>query len=407
MGGMSYIRDTKITMQRVISSGNGRLILFTRAQILTLPVSHAIIQTKSCEEATMQFISGKIGGKIKIEAKLRNCTKAFIATAYFCPRESTWEALKEIRNLSLMYRNRDKDYVITDPDKLMELADSSYAEVRYVPDLHAKVYYGVRKKGSCFAFIGSANLTNDGLFSNHEAGILLDSRNPGDLGKIKEISEWLQALWSENINNKFDTAEHDRAVAARVRETRAKVEIHPWKGNTETNFKKDWTKINYWMLKTTEGKNGVSHWREFLNERVIAIGFADSACEGHCMVRYFKDFKEGDIVLICRGYSKQMYVRLYGVARVTGPYRNRKPHSIIEHEDNGRLYQQWHRRRKADVMAFPDNFKIPVETLKACLKSDKDRKTGSRTQTIHPIRDHRSFEKLSNELSKYDITIDI
>jgi hypothetical protein len=44
----------------------------------------------------MEFISGKIGSKINSEAELRNSKEAIIATAYFCPRAPTMEALKRI-----------------------------------------------------------------------------------------------------------------------------------------------------------------------------------------------------------------------------------------------------------------------------------------------------------------------
>jgi len=270
----------------------------------------------------MEFISGKIGSKIDIETKLRNSGEVIIATAYFKPRPSTMEALKKVGNLSLMYRNKDADYLITDPCKLMELTNNKGAEVRYVPDLHAKVYYGIRKKGSCFAFVGSANLTNDGLFSNHEAGILLDSKNPDDLDTIKKISVWLTELWDENIANKFDKAEHDRAVAVRARErARAKEvrEIHPWKENSE-KYGKDWENIHYYAIMPGKQKEGEDFHREFKEYKVVGIGYKDEpGKEGGKMVTKIKELCKGDLILVCRGYNT-LYnhkVRIFAIARIT------------------------------------------------------------------------------------------
>lgn len=272
----------------------------------------------------MELMVGKIGGKNKtdIETKLRNAKETIIATCYLKPSSTVMESLKRIPELKLVY---SQEYQITDPESLWELV-SNGAEARYVPiddpngRLHAKVYHCILKNGSRFAFVGSANLTYDGFFKNQEAGILFYSQNRGDLATIKKISEWLTELWGKYEGNAFDESEYKRAKYQHEMAKRqlASSKIHPWKQNTKSNFGKDWRKIRYWVLKTTNGPSGDDYWNCFVEEKIIAIGWAlDSG-----RARKFREFNIGDIVLVCNGYRPNTRddtpIRIKGVARVLG-----------------------------------------------------------------------------------------
>ena len=74
-----------------------------------------------------------------------------------------------------------EEFTINDPQKLEQL---STAVKRSVPPdskdgkLHAKVLLADMPDGSSWALIGSANLTEQGLFFNQEACIALSSSEP-------------------------------------------------------------------------------------------------------------------------------------------------------------------------------------------------------------------------------------
>jgi hypothetical protein len=101
-----------------------------------------------------------------------------------------------------------------------------------------------------------------------------------------------------------------------------------------------------WLLKTTAGDTGIDHWKHFLQENVVSIGWNNLKPDPTAMsqsaltvefeklypesrrtaqhaaktIHTFKDvWHVGDIVIICRGYppnSKQP-VHIYGFARIT------------------------------------------------------------------------------------------
>jgi hypothetical protein len=272
----------------------------------------------------MELVTGKIGSKNKadIETILKDAKELIIATCYLKPNSTVKEYLKKIPKLKLIY---SQEYQITDPESIWELF-SNGAEVRYVPvndsngRLHAKVYYCILKNGSRFAFVGSANLTYEGLFKNQEVGVLFGAQNRRELATIKKISEWLTNLWKKYEGNVFDESEYKRAkrqhnIAKRLL-TSSK--IHPWKQNTKSKWGKDWHKIRYWVLKTKDGSSGDDFWNWFLEEKVIAIGWAiDSG-----RARMFRKFNIGDIVVVCNGYRPNTrdntHILIKGVARVLG-----------------------------------------------------------------------------------------
>lgn len=344
----------------------------------------------------MELMVGKIGDKNKtdIETKLRNAEEAIIATCYLKPGSTVMESLKRIPELKLIY---SQEYQITDPESLWELV-STGAEVRYVPihdpngRLHAKVYHCILKNESRFAFVGSANLTYDGFFKNQEAGVLFDSQNRSDLATIKRISEWLTDLWGKYQGNAFDESEYKRAKRQHEMAKRllASSKIHPWKQNTKSKWGKDWRKIKYWVLKTTDVPSGDDYWNYFVEEKVIAIGW--SLYSGRA--RKFREFNIGDIVLVCNGYwpntRDETPIRIKGVARVLGEAYKGK---------NSKWWKNGG-KRKAIIQV------IDKEVEKGLMAEYLDRR--SLAMATHEIDRPDYFEKLAIKLyEEYGIRIDV
>src|ERR1035441_4397978 len=111
-------------------------------------------------------------------------------------------------------------------------------------------------------------------------------------------------------------------------------------------------KPRYWAIKTTEGGSGQNdHWREFLDEQVVAVGWkpvkinpdqfrdrrnqfidkvvdrygrtlrAGGSSPGYAartIYKFANEWREGDVALICAGYrpNQTKPVRIYGIARV-------------------------------------------------------------------------------------------
>jgi len=336
----------------------------------------------------MEFMVGKIGGKNKnnIETKLRNATEAIIATCYLKPSSSVIEYLGGIPKLKLIY---SQEYQITDPESLWELV-SSGAEVRYVPindpdgRLHAKVYCGVIKGGTLFAYVSSANLTHDGFFKNQEAGVLFDSQNRGDLVTIKKISKWLMSLWKKYEGNAFDESEYKWAKSQHemAKRSLAPPSIDPWKLNTKFQWGRDWRKIRYWVLKTTDVPSGDDYWNDFMKEKVIAIGW--SLDSGHA--KKFMEFNIGDIVLICNGYRPNTRddtpIRIKGVARVLGEAYK---------DENSRWWKDGG-KRKAIIQV------IDKEVGKGLMANYLHR--GSLAEATHKVDRPDYFERLAINLYK-------
>lgn len=341
----------------------------------------------------MEFMVGKIG-KNNIETKLRNGTEAIIATCYLKPGWTVMESLKRIAELKLIY---SQEYQTTDPESLWELV-SSGAEVRYVPinnpdgRMHAKVYYGVLEDGTQFAYIGSANLTYDGFFKNQEAGVLFDAQNQGDLVTIKKISEWLMDLWEKYEGNAFDESEYKRAKRQHemAKRSLASGKVHPWKLNTKSQWGRDWRKIGYWVLKTTDVPSGDDYWNDFVREKVVAIGWSlDSG-----RAKKFMEFNIGDIVLICDGYRPNTRddtpIRIKGVARVLGePYKDK----------NSRWWKDGGKRNAI--------IEVIDKKVEKGLMADYLHR-GSLATATHKVDSPDCFERLATKLyEEYGVRIDV
>lgn len=93
--------------------------------------------------------------------------------------------------------DRTRTYVITRPPREayqqagMELLRlSPYVEIRYNPDIHAKLYIcWYREEEENFALFGSGNLTSSGLRYNLELGMMILARSHGKK-LIRELYDW-------------------------------------------------------------------------------------------------------------------------------------------------------------------------------------------------------------------------
>ncbi len=103
--------------------------------------------------------------------------------------------LKDV--LKRINTDRTRTYVVTRPPHEpyqqagMELLKMSpYVEIRYNPDVHAKLYIcWHREEEESFALFGSGNLTSGGLRYNLELGMLILARGHGKK-LIRELYDW-------------------------------------------------------------------------------------------------------------------------------------------------------------------------------------------------------------------------
>lgn len=103
--------------------------------------------------------------------------------------------LKDV--LKRINTDRTRTYVVTQPPREpyqqagMELLQMSpYVEIRYNPDVHAKLYIcWHREEEESFALFGSGNLTSGGVRYNFELGMMILARGHGKK-LIRELYDW-------------------------------------------------------------------------------------------------------------------------------------------------------------------------------------------------------------------------
>jgi HKD family nuclease len=285
----------------------------------------------------MNFIGDGIG-KLLLE-KLAQATEVQVASAFFNPGVSMLEMLAALPSLDLVI---SEEFTINDPYKLERLLR---ANVRSFPmdhadgKLHAKVFIAKLTDESYWALLGSANLTQQGLFANQEACVELHSSKPEDRAAILDIRHWFQEL--------YDSAgQTDMAEAKRIfdQRSRYRLELRPTLPPIRP--------IEYWAIKTTSGGAGAEeHWPRLLSEGIVAIGWEELSVDPSIVseaelrdalrkilppekpgsvnfaVDIFNKFinmPEGSIIVLCRGFTpnqKKKPVHIYAFARVTGPFR--------------------------------------------------------------------------------------
>lgn len=284
----------------------------------------------------MEFLSGNIGTEITEE--IAKADAVDIASAYFHPGGQEAELLHQVPELRIYV---SEDFTISDPFTLRSLAADN--RVKCIPPssdggkFHAKVILCHRKNRAKVAFVGSANFTGPGLFSNHETCVKLETQ--GDTSAIEDIEQWVMRL--ENLSHipDWDQAcrRHERVKASPATRT----------GSRENT--------NYWILKTRSGsamkdpsEDKEDYWDDFRSEGVIAIGWTElsfnplgrsrqeirdrlsaagrKTSSAHSIDKFVNGITVGDLVLLCRGYAPEgsaassEKVLFYGYARVEGDF---------------------------------------------------------------------------------------
>ncbi len=337
----------------------------------------------------MRFVSDHVGDEVVRE--LTGASSVRIAVAYFKPDDPTLGAIQSAQHLKLVV---SEEFTVTNPHQLGTLPRQS---VHSVPTddpqgkLHAKVVIVRRTNGSRWAYVGSANMTTQGLFSNQEAGLVLDSK--ADSVAIDDVEQWFAQLWDRS-------AEPDLVAACAIYDNQANYQLVRRPAGAATSAP------GYWALKATEGSDGVSHWLDFQADRVVAIGW--SGCPGDPSqmsdaqlraalatgiglvggeitaglnsIRAFQRMPDNSLLLLCRGYNSTQHsdVHVYGVARVTGPF----------YEDS---QPRWNWRFKRPAVLQPINQNVPRATIAGAL--------GPRSllRTIHHL-DQQGFNRLMQVL---------
>ena len=271
----------------------------------------------------MRFARVRLGEQLIRE--LKSARAASIAVAYFNPSQEMLTVLAAVPRLKLVVSD---DFQFNNPYKLELLA--RHGTVRFVPSemdagkLHAKVFVVHRKNGTRWVMVGSANLTGAGLLDNQEACILLDSGVADESTLVREIEDWVAQVVGDSHEIDFDVAKQIFDTRAKYRKQRiaATLTVKADPGDSR----------QYWVLKTTAGSHGISHWQNFQAEDVVAIGWPDldvnpsavssdeltkalrrsyrsryrnkprGANRAASKIRSFVDMRKDDLVLICRGY---------------------------------------------------------------------------------------------------------
>jgi HKD family nuclease len=342
----------------------------------------------------MEFLTvGKIGDAVcKV---LSEAVKVRIASAFFLPGKDTLELLNATKNLTLVI---SEEFTVNNPEKLEALTS---AVTRSVPTdskdgkLHAKVFLAEMPGGSDWVLVGSANLTDQGLFFNQEACILLSSLETGDRKAIADIKDWFAKLYA-------------RSRAIDMKQAKAIWAAHGGQQRMP-KLKVPAPAPGYYALKTTSGgSGGKEHWGMFEEDSAVAIGWEDVAGDPSKLsetalrkalvtgyphftksaedfafntFRKFIDMPNDSIVMVCRGYAPNQVrtpVRIYAFARVVGSF----------YVDTG-ASPEWRFKRK--VVFQPVEQTLSANVLKALLSKD------SFMQTMHNL-DQGSVEAVASEL---------
>jgi len=300
----------------------------------------------------MEFLTDGIGDCLL--KTLRKATRVRMASAFFCLGSETLELLNAVKHLTLVV---SEEFTINDPHKLEKLTAAIKLSVPPDSDdgkLHAKVFIADMPDGAVWVLIGSANLTEQGLFYNQEACIALDSTRPEDRKPITDAQRWFQIL--EKRARPINMIQ-----AKAIWKTRSRQRL-------STVAKSNQAAPSYWAIKTTEGghSHSIEHWDMFERESVIALGWeavvVDPSAVGdqtlqQAVAQAFPDMKPrsrsfaartlrsfsemplGSLVMICHGYSSTAkdhnLVKIYAFARVVdvlkavpfvaGEWRFRRP----------------------------------------------------------------------------------
>lgn len=278
----------------------------------------------------MEFIGPGVGQLLLNQ--LAQAVSIDIAVAFFNPRRDVEKVLGSLPELHIVV---SEEYTITNPESLERLKNATIKTVPTDHDkgkLHAKVVIAKRADGTKWALIGSANITSSGLFGNQEACIHLTSAIPDDASTIADVERWFEKLFSIGRDLDLEEAKRIRTAQSTYRLVR--------RPRTITSASE------YWAIKTTVGSSGVNHWRHFLSESVVAIGWEKLGVDPsrlddkelfaiiektyptlnphHALktIRNFINMADEAILLICKGFvaNQKKSVDIHGFARITGGF---------------------------------------------------------------------------------------
>jgi len=162
-------------IQKEISKGNRS----------TKEPPYLIIYTKNTVE---QFLKRYMLGSLKPQTLV--LVSPFISTFEGEPYELKDVLHRAKRDRTLVYvvtRKPEAEYQLRGIELLRKFP---YVEIRYNPDIHAKLYISWgREIDESYAFFGSGNLTSGGLKNNLELGMMILARGDGK-SIINKLYKW-------------------------------------------------------------------------------------------------------------------------------------------------------------------------------------------------------------------------
>lgn len=355
--------------------------------------------------------------KSKIHQKIKTASSVTIAIAYFRPDAETLEILSKVPKVRIIV---SKEFDKSDPYKLEELTTGDKQhKAKCIPvfpnRLHAKIIFGENEGGHSFAFLGSANLTSDGISQNREASVIFDSDNENDKYGLRNISTWLENLFDESSDIDF-------VEAKKVFDNRLYYSLGRKSSSVASNHN--------WTIKTRDGQDPKAddYWNKFLAEEVIALGWGGELKidprtvtdlklrqiiqkkYGHIPskagrivkeIMQFSGLQDGiqtnDVVWIIGSFTPNQKhpVNIYGVAKVTGElYPDWKS-------------SWWNFKRSAKIL--PIERDLDIDIVKTCfMKPGKENKYfRAMGETLYEVHND-SFERLRVEIHKqHGITIEL
>jgi HKD family nuclease len=342
----------------------------------------------------MQFLTKPDIGDAVAEA-LSQAVSVRIASAFFSPGSDMLKLLNAAQNLRLVI---SEEFTVNNPKKIEALKTAAIRSIPTDSDqgkLHAKVFLAEMSDGSDWVLLGSANLTDQGLFFNQEACIALSSAEPADRSTVAQIKAWFRMLWGRSRPIDMEQAK----------------EIWDTHGNQKRTpkIKSKAGAPGYYAIKTTSGgSNKKEHWGVFEAESIVAIGWEDIVGDPSKMTvvelrrailkaypnysersekfayntfRKFINMPDQSIVMICRGLApnqEKTPVRVYAFARVIGPF----------YADQS-APPEWRFKRR--VIIQPVEMRLDPQVFSELIRKD------SFMQTMHDL-DQASIEAVASEL---------
>ena len=349
----------------------------------------------------MRFLSDGIGELVL--TKLGKAIEVYLAVAFFNPSQRMLGAIAAIPKLKLIV---SEEFTITNPYKLEKLKTDDLRSIpsdHYDGRFHAKVLIVKLCNGSYWTLLGSANLTRQGMFSNQEACLALESGNRADEVIGRQIRDWFDIIFRKGRAPDLDQAKL-------IFDSRSEFQLVP------RSPKGPPVNAGYWAIKTTSGSTGESHWPMFKAEHAVAIGWSELPLDpskasveelraamrktypdyserqveiDSASIRKFVGLKERDIALICRGYTSKQEkdVHIHGVARITGPFRAEPQKE-----------RKW--RFKHDAVIQTIDIDLPRDAVASALHKQ------SLMQTIHSL-DKDRFDCLTKELKEAGVHVEV